>query len=97
MLHTLPVADIRRETPDCVSVAFQIPAYLEPVFEYEAGQYITLEASINGEKVRRSYSLCSSPFAAAPAPYYPSREKERPLGKNVVSRENIPEFRLIPV
>jgi len=62
MLHTLRVADIRQETPDCVSVAFQIPSYLEPVFEYEPGQYITLETEIDGEAVRRSYSLCSSPL-----------------------------------
>lgn len=61
-LHTLRVADIRRETKDCVSVAFDIPPYLQPLFAYRAGQYITLETTIDGEPVRRSYSLCSSPL-----------------------------------
>jgi len=60
--HTLTVADIRRETPDCVSVAFVIPAELKPEFSYKAGQYLTLRATVNGEDIRRSYSLCSAPF-----------------------------------
>ncbi|RFM29936.1 1,2-phenylacetyl-CoA epoxidase subunit PaaE [Deminuibacter soli] len=56
------VKDIRRETADCVSVSFTIPASLQPAFAYREGQYLTLRASINGEEVRRSYSLCSSPL-----------------------------------
>ncbi|HNF72761.1 MAG TPA: FAD-binding oxidoreductase, partial [Chitinophagaceae bacterium] len=59
--HTLKIADIRRETPDCVSIAFEIPDALKEVFRYQAGQYITLKTILNGEEVRRSYSICSSP------------------------------------
>jgi len=59
--HTLKVADITRETSDCVSVAFDIPEELTDDYKFMPGQYLTLEAEIDGEKVRRSYSLCSSP------------------------------------
>jgi ring-1,2-phenylacetyl-CoA epoxidase subunit PaaE len=59
--HTLTIADIRRETADCVSIAFQIPTELKAVFAFTQGQYLTLKKEINGEEVRRSYSICSSP------------------------------------
>lgn len=60
--HPLTVSDIRRETPECVSVAFTIPDELTSEFDYKAGQYLTLRATVNGEDIRRSYSLCSAPF-----------------------------------
>ena len=60
-LHELKIADVRRETAGCVSVAFDIPENLKSDFGYAAGQYLTLEADIDGEAVRRSYSLCSAP------------------------------------
>jgi len=60
-LHDLTVKEIRRETDDCVSVSFSIPDELTQLFDYKAGQYLTLAAQINNEEVRRSYSLCSAP------------------------------------
>ncbi len=60
--HTIRVSSIRRETPDSVSVEFDIPHHLQKTFAFQAGQYLTLQAKINGEDVRRSYSLCSAPF-----------------------------------
>jgi len=60
--HKLKVSDIRRETADCVSVAFDVPTELSEGYRFSPGQYLTLETEIEGEKVRRSYSLCSSPF-----------------------------------
>ena len=60
--HTLKVKDIRRETSDAVSVAFDIPPQQQPEFLFKQGQYITLKLKIKGEEVRRSYSLCSSPY-----------------------------------
>lgn len=60
--HTLQVADVRRETPDCVSVAFAVPSDLKKDYQYLAGQYLTLKIDINGEEVRRSYSICTSPL-----------------------------------
>jgi len=57
------VKEVRKETAQCVSVAFDIPPSLAKGFSYRAGQYITIRTFINGEDVRRSYSLCSSPLA----------------------------------
>lgn len=62
VFHSLRVSDITRETADCVSVAFEVPQDLEEDYKFIPGQYLTLEADIDGEKVRRSYSLCSSPL-----------------------------------
>jgi ring-1,2-phenylacetyl-CoA epoxidase subunit PaaE len=59
--HTLTISDIRKETEDTVSVAFQIPAELKADYQFISGQYLTLKAIINGEDIRRSYSLCSAP------------------------------------
>jgi ring-1,2-phenylacetyl-CoA epoxidase subunit PaaE len=60
--HQLAIKDIRRETGECVSVSFFIPEELKETFAYTQGQYITLRTTINGEEVRRSYSICSSPL-----------------------------------
>ncbi len=59
--HKLRIKDIQRETPQCVSIAFDIPDALKEEFSYKQGQYLTLKKEINGEEVRRSYSVCSSP------------------------------------
>jgi ring-1,2-phenylacetyl-CoA epoxidase subunit PaaE len=63
--HPLKVADIRKETADCVSIAFEIPKEFENEYNYTQGQYVTIKMLINGEEIRRSYSLCSSPLADA--------------------------------
>lgn len=60
-LQTLRVSDVRRETEGCVSIAFDVPQASKEAFQFSAGQYLTLEADIDGEPVRRSYSLCSAP------------------------------------
>jgi len=60
--HSLFIKQIRKETDDCVSIAFDIPDDLKKPFQYQAGQYLTLRIMINGEEIRRSYSLCSSPL-----------------------------------
>lgn len=57
--HELKIADVRRETEDTVSVAFDVPEEFQETYKYDAGQYLTLRANINGEDVRRSYSICS--------------------------------------
>lgn len=59
--HTIKVKDVRKETPGCVSVAFDIPETLQKEFAFIQGQNITLKKNINGEDLRRSYSLCTSP------------------------------------
>ena len=60
--HTLTVTDIRHETNTCVSVALEIPEALQDQYIYKAGQYITFKLNVEGEEIRRSYSLCSSPL-----------------------------------
>lgn len=61
--YKLKVSDVRRETPDAVSVAFEIPVQLAAEYQYKQGQYLTLKLNNNGEEIRRSYSVCTSPFA----------------------------------
>lgn len=60
--YTLKVADIRRETADCVSVAIHVPAELQEQFRFSAGQSLTFRVNLQGEEIRRSYSICSSPL-----------------------------------
>src|SRR5690242_14916086 len=60
--HTLRIKEVRKETSDCVSISFHIPPELATVFSFEHGQNITVRKIINGEELRRSYSICSSPF-----------------------------------
>ncbi len=60
--HKLRVKNIRRETNDCVSIAFDIPRELKADFQFKQGQNITIKSIINGEELRRSYSICSSPL-----------------------------------
>jgi ring-1,2-phenylacetyl-CoA epoxidase subunit PaaE len=57
----LEVRHIHRETPSAVSVEFHVPEALQPSFSFKAGQYITIKTTLNGEEVRRAYSLCTTP------------------------------------
>ena len=60
--HTLKIKAVKKETPDCVSVSFFIPEALKEIFLFEQGQNITLKKTIDGEELRRSYSICAAPF-----------------------------------
>ncbi|WP_420571296.1 2Fe-2S iron-sulfur cluster-binding protein [Kordia sp.] len=57
----LEVRHIHRETPSAVSVEFHVPEALQPSFSFKAGQYITIKTTLNGEEIRRAYSLCTTP------------------------------------
>lgn len=59
--HPLKIREVRPETEDCVSIAFEVPEALQPEYQFLPGQYLTLKQEINGEEVRRSYSICSTP------------------------------------
>lgn len=59
--NSLKIKDIRKETPDCCSIAFDVPETLKEAYSFVQGQYLTLKADINEEDVRRSYSICTSP------------------------------------
>ncbi len=60
--HSLKIKDIRQETAACVSIAFEVPDSLKSEFAFLPGQHLTLKALIEGEEVRRNYSICSSPW-----------------------------------
>ena len=60
--HTLTVKKVVRETPSAITIHFQKPA---SGFDYTPGQYLTLKLEVNGESLRRAYSLCSSPVTDA--------------------------------
>ena len=59
--HRLAVNDLRREASDAVSMTFAIPRELEADYSFTPGQYLTLRTTLDGEEVRRSYSICSGP------------------------------------
>ena len=60
--HNIKVADIYKETKDTVVITFDIPENLKETFAFKQGQHLTLRKEINGEDIRRNYSLCSSPL-----------------------------------
>jgi len=60
--HTLKVKEVKKETADCVSVSFLVPEELSELFVFKEGQNITIKKSINGEELRRSYSVCNAPY-----------------------------------
>jgi ring-1,2-phenylacetyl-CoA epoxidase subunit PaaE len=60
IFYKLSVKEITRETPKAVSVAFDIPENLKSEFQFIPGQYITIEKELDGIKMRRAYSICSS-------------------------------------
>lgn len=57
--HSLTIKDVRTETRDAVSIAFDVPAELEPGFQFVQGQHLVVRAHIGDEEIRRSYSICS--------------------------------------
>ncbi|PRY04665.1 ring-1,2-phenylacetyl-CoA epoxidase subunit PaaE [Pontibacter ummariensis] len=60
--HKVRIKSINKETHDCVTVALDVPEELKDTFRYTQGQYLTFRRDINGEELRRSYSICSSPL-----------------------------------
>ena len=57
----LKVDSIERLTPNAVSVSFDIPDNLKDTFSFKAGQYITIKHTIDGEELRRAYSISCAP------------------------------------
>lgn len=57
--HSLTVKDVRPETREAVSISFDVPAELADTFRFTQGQYLVMRTQLNGEEVRRSYSICS--------------------------------------
>ena len=57
----LIIKEVKRETKDAVSIVFNIPTELQPNYEFVAGQYLNIRLTLDGEEIRRAYSICSSP------------------------------------
>jgi len=60
--YPLRIKKINKETDQCVSVEFEIPESLSNSFQFKQGQSLTMRTNLDGEEVRRTYSLCSSPL-----------------------------------
>ncbi|WP_267208414.1 1,2-phenylacetyl-CoA epoxidase subunit PaaE [Corynebacterium sp. Marseille-P8863] len=59
--NSLEVAEVKKLTDEAVEVSFSVPEELRNDYNYAPGQYVALRATIDGEELRRSYSLCSAP------------------------------------
>lgn len=60
--HSLQVKKVEAETDECVSITFAVPAELKDAFAFKQGQTLTIKKTLNGEELRRNYSICSSPL-----------------------------------
>ena len=61
--HTLTISEVRNLTDRAIEVTFAVPAELQEAYNYVAGQYVALRAEVDGQQVRRSYSICEAPRA----------------------------------
>lgn len=61
LFQALKVASVTRNTRDAVVVTFEVPPTLSDAFSFRPGQYLTLRTVVNGEELRRSYSICAAP------------------------------------
>ena len=59
--HSLAVNEVRKETDEATSVSFSVPDALADAYRFTQGQYLTLRATVNGEELRRPYSVCVAP------------------------------------
>ncbi len=57
--YSLKVKDVVNIAKDAVNVVFEHPG---DSFNYKPGQFITIIDHVDGKKIRRAYSLCTTPF-----------------------------------
>ncbi|TRX48488.1 2Fe-2S iron-sulfur cluster binding domain-containing protein [Fulvivirga sp. M361] len=60
--YPLEISDLEKTTDECTIVTMKVNEDLQDTFKYTQGQYLTFKALVEGEELRRSYSLCSSPL-----------------------------------
>lgn len=58
--YQLTIGNVQRETRDAITVTFHVPRELKNVFRFVQGQHVNVRATLRGEEVRRSYSICSA-------------------------------------
>src|SRR5690606_7835887 len=61
--YKLTVKEVKRETPEAVSVVFNVPDSLKDFYKFTAGQYVNLKLTLDGQEIRRAYSICSNPYS----------------------------------
>src|SRR5690606_34063297 len=59
--YPLKVASVAKNTRDAVVVTFDVPDELRDAFRFRPGQYLTLRTQLDGQELRRSYSICAAP------------------------------------
>lgn len=59
--YPLTVKNIEHNTPNAVIITFDVPRELKSEFKFTPGQYLTIEKELNGETLRRAYSICTDP------------------------------------
>ncbi|MDR6885780.1 MULTISPECIES: 1,2-phenylacetyl-CoA epoxidase subunit PaaE [Variovorax] len=59
LFHPLRVKAIEPDTTEAVIVSFEVPVELQETFGFTQGQYLTLRRDIDGQDLRRSYSICA--------------------------------------
>jgi ring-1,2-phenylacetyl-CoA epoxidase subunit PaaE len=64
--HLLKVSKVVKDTKDAVAISFDIPEELKDEFKYKQGQFLSLQLNIDGNNIRREYSVCSSPYLDEP-------------------------------
>ncbi len=57
----LIIKEVKRETKEAVSILFNVPEELKPNYTFIAGQYINLKLTLDGNEIRRAYSICAAP------------------------------------
>lgn len=59
--HALQITAVEPLTPNAVALTFEVPENLKNIYSFEAGQYITIKHHLNGQELRRAYSISSAP------------------------------------
>ncbi len=59
--YKLSIKEIIKETADAVSILFNVPEELKSHYTFVAGQYVNLKVTLDGQEIRRAYSICTAP------------------------------------
>lgn len=59
--YKLSIKEVTRETPLAITVTFNVPLEFQDFYKFTAGQYVTLKLTLDGQELRRAYSICSAP------------------------------------
>lgn len=57
--HDLTIRRVSAEAAGAIAVTLAVPEQMRQTFAFEPGQFLTLRATVQGQDLRRSYSICS--------------------------------------